>query len=522
MSLTQIVLFAAVALVFGLLALWASRGDNARLRGFVERSRPWLMLAASIVALYWLQTSTPIRHLDFWLPTATLGLTGLVWAATRGQRSEVRGQKSEVSGQPSAISFASTAVTALVIAGIVLLIAATRYVDAVCCVTPSRPPEIAAAGLALVAIALPSVAVARFVSGRKWLDNALVALLLTLFVLLKTEPLTAATSAVLRSLTGQSIGQAAALDVRWLGFSYIAFRLIHVLRDHANGRLPALSLREFVTYVVFFPALAAGPIDRAERFAKDLRVFDCAGDKAAARSDDVAEGLRRILIGVFKKFALADTLALVALNATNAAQVQSTPWAWVLLYAYAFRLYLDFSGYTDIAIGLGRLFGIKLPENFDRPYLRQNLTMFWNSWHMTLANWFRAYWFNPLTRWLRTASVKKGSPAGSPLSPTAIILVGQTTTMVLIGLWHGVTWNFAAWGAWHAFGLFVHNRWTAFMRGRSTGEQTTPASPWRGRALAAFNVFVTFNFVALGWVWFVLPDVGQSIAMLRTLFGFGG
>ena len=111
----------------------------------------------------------------------------------------------------------------------------------------------------------------------------------------------------------------------------------------------------------------------------------------------------------------------------------------VLLYAYAWRLYLDFSGYTDIAIGLGRLFGVRLPENFERPYLKPNLTTFWNSWHITLAQWFRAYFFNQLTRALRSRP--------RPLPAALIILIGQVGTMLLIGLWHGVTWNFVAWGA---------------------------------------------------------------------------
>ncbi len=513
MSLTQIVIFAAGALLFGALAALAARDSTGRLSALARQMRPWLMLSASVAALYWLQSSTPIRHLDFWLPTATLGLTGLVWAATRTPRPATASRHSDHAAVAAASDRRTTLLTALVIVGIITLIAATRYVDQICCLTPSRPPDIGAVGVALLICAGLCVTVSRLAAqtttGRAWLDAALVIVLLGVFVALKTEPLTTNVSAILRTLTGQSVSQASALDVRWLGFSYIAFRLIHVLRDHASGRLPALTLREFVTYVVFFPALAAGPIDRAERFVKDLRGWDAGADAAAARAEDVAEGLRRILIGVFKKFAIADTLALIALDPANAGQIQGMGWAWALLYAYAFRLYFDFSGYTDIAIGMGRLFGTRLPDNFDRPYLRPNLTMFWNSWHMTLANWFRAYWFNPLTRWLRTAG-------GASLNPSAIIFIGQTSTMLLIGLWHGVTWNFALWGAWHALGLFVHNRWTAFVRSRGWG---APASNWRSQALHAFNIVLTFHFVALGWVWFVLPDVGQALTLFARLFG---
>ena len=120
--------------------------------------------------------------------------------------------------------------------------------------------------------------------------------------------------------------------------------------------------------------------------------------------DSTLIGGKRIIIGIFSKFVLADGLALIALNNINSRQVNSTGWLWVMLYAYAFRIFFDFSGYTDIAIGMGQLLGIQLPENFEKPYLKQNLTLFWNSWHITLAQWFRAYFFNPLTRALRANS----------------------------------------------------------------------------------------------------------------------
>ncbi len=211
-----------------------------------------------------------------------------------------------------------------------------------------------------------------------------------------------------------------------------------------------MSLAEYVTYLVFFPTLSAGPIDRLERFTVDLRT-------APKRTpEEIGEAGKRLLIGLFKKFAVADTLALIALNATNAAQVHGAGWAWVLLYAYALQIFFDFSGYTDIAIGLGRLMGFKLPENFNAPYLKPNLTQFWNNWHMTLTQWFRAYFFNPVTRLLRSGKRRLPIPV--------IILLTQILTMVLIGLWHGATPNFVVWGAWHGLGLFIHNRWSELTR----------------------------------------------------------
>ena len=428
MNLTHIVVFSALAGLFGLtFSIGALRA-----RPFMQPLRHWVMLVASVVALYWLQTSTPIRNLDFWLPTASLGLTIVVWAATQVPTSATQAPTTQAqpvskpAPKATPVDVPGTLVTLAVIATVVAALALMRYVPALCCVTPSRPPDILAVliGLALIAgLAFGSNAL--FPRLPRLLNLAVIAII-ALFVILKLDALAQGVSAGLRVLTGQATDQASGLDLRWLGFSYIAFRLMHVLRDRATGRLApgALSLREFVSYVLFFPALTAGPIDRAERFVKDYR------NPAAPQLVDVLEGGRRIITGVFKKFVLADLLAIVALNGANALQTQSTLWMWVLVYAYALRIYFDFSGYTDVAIGLGRCFGIKLPENFERPYLKSNLTQFWNSWHITLAQWFRAYFFNPVTRALRTRKL----PGGKAFTPSAIIFIGQTGTMLLIGL----------------------------------------------------------------------------------------
>jgi D-alanyl-lipoteichoic acid acyltransferase DltB (MBOAT superfamily) len=383
---------------------------------------------------------------------------------------------------------------------VVILIAATRFLDRswVSWLTPSRPPDVLVVAIALVLGAVVGSGLARFLPANLRLISALVWMLIGLFVMLKSEPLSLWASMGVRALMGQSVGQASALDWRWLGFSYLAFRLMHALRDRLAKRLPALSLSEFVTYALFFPALTAGPIDRADRFVKELR----------QPSPAWVEGAVRLAVGVFKKFVLADTLALLALSAQNAAQARSTVWLWILLYAYAGRIYFDFSGYTDIALGLGRLLGFTLPENFDRPYLKPNLTVFWNSWHMSLAQWFRAYFFNPLTRALRSR----------PLPPWVIILIGQAGTMVLIGLWHGVTWNFAAWGLWHAVGLFAHSRYAEFARPRLPWLE---AHPRLRRAAAVAGTVFTFHYVALGWVWFALPNLSLSLRVFGKLFGLG-
>lgn len=255
-------------------------------------------------------------------------------------------------------------------------------------------------------------------------------------------------------------------------------------------------------YMVFFPALTAGPIDRLERFIQDLR------QDSPFSVDDLIVSGRRLAIGMFKKFVLADTLALIAINPLNVEQIRTTSWMWVLLYAYALQIYLDFSGYTDIALGIGKLLGINLPENFNKPYLKSNLAHFWNNWHMTLTQWFRAYYFNPLVRSLRRSKTR--------FSPALVVLFSQLSTMLLIGLWHGISWNFALWGVWHGLGLFVHNRWSEWIKPRLLFLE---CSSFLQRAYTVLGVLLTFHFVTLGWVWFALPQVSQATMVFSSLFG---
>ena len=386
--------------------------------------------------------------------------------------------------------------TACVIALVVLLIGLLRTIELPFAFLASQPPQLWAVLIGLAICATLVLAATRLPATQR-LGWAFVLGLIALFVLLKAEPFAQAISQILRSLNQQNAAEASARDLSWLGFSYIAFRLIHVLREKHNNKLPAMALHEFVVYVLFFPALTAGPIDRSDRFIKDLRA-PFVLDEATA-----TEATRRILIGIFKKFALADTLALIALNEMNAAQLRPGVWAWMVVFAYALRIYFDFSGYTDIALGLARWFGIKLPENFNNPYLKPNLTQFWNNWHMSLSQWFRAYWFNPLTRALRQ------SPIPNPQS--LIIFLSQSSTMLLIALWHGITLNFVAWGVWHALGLFVHNRWAEFAKTKGWA-QPRPVTNLLGTA-------ATFVFVSLGWVWFALPSVNLSLAVFKRLVG---
>jgi D-alanyl-lipoteichoic acid acyltransferase DltB (MBOAT superfamily) len=479
MTLTNILAFSFISPFVGFLA-----------RG---RWRNWTLLIISVLAIYWLQPSTSIRHLDFWFPTVSIALAIIVWAATLTTEED-----------SSAHKFRGDIITGVVISGIILGIGLTRYIDPICCLTPTRPPQITQILLVLISVAVSTTLIIKFHLNTTQVMNGLVLIILILFIVLKTDPLAESVSAILRRLMGQSTELASAADLRWLGFSYVAFRLIHTLRDRVAGRLPDLTLQEYIIYIIFYPAYTAGPIDRVQRFTKELR------QPFTLSAIDAKDGGYRLIIGIFRKFVVADSLALIAHNSINATQTTSTGWLWVMLYAYSFRIYFDFSGYTDIALGLGRFLGIHLPENFDRPYFKHNLTTFWNSWHITLAQWFRAYYFNPLTRAMRTSSKN--------ISMTHIIFLGQVSTMVLIGLWHGVTWNFAVWGLWHGIGLFINNR---------ISERTRPylveldKRPRLRRLSDGLGTLLTFNYVTLGWVWFALPSIQMSWNTILNLFGLG-
>jgi alginate O-acetyltransferase complex protein AlgI len=478
MTLTHIAIAAGLAVITGWL--------------LPSRWRGWLLMIASVIAVYWLSPALTIRSLDFVLPTATLVLAVAVWWFTRPAEATLSHEDRVALG---------------LLAALVIGLSATRYLVPELRPTPSRAPDVLAVAVGLALAGLIIWLLGKVGRGRRGFLMAVILGIVAIFVVLKAEPLALLAAGGLRRLSGQQADLARVTDLTWLGFSYVAFRLIHMLRDRQAGKLPELGLREALTYVIFFPALVAGPIDRAERFIRDYRVLpDIAGLDAARW----VEGGTRILVGIFKKFVVADSLVLLALTADNAGQFTSAWGGWVLVYGYGLRLFLDFSGYSDIAIGIGILFGIKLPENFERPYLKTSVTAFWQSWHITLSNWARFYVFSPLSRALMLRQ---------PRPPMlAVVFVSQVATMLVIGLWHGVSWTFVAWGLWHAAGLFVHKWWGDRMRKTYLGLKERPRLKW---AWDAGAWLVTLQFVMLGWVWFALPEIGQAGTVFLKLFGIG-
>ncbi len=479
----------APLLIFFILAV----GVRWLLRG-AWRGRGLLLISA--LAVFWIQPGNPLRNLDFWLPCATIAFVVLGWAITAPAAAPERSWRANIS------SF-------IILLGVILLMGGLRFLDLpVWLVFPAAPPP------TWVLAGLCAAAGAIFLGG--WLARSPAIQrrllwvwffwLLLCLVALKTAPLQAAVSGLWRGFMGQDVTLAQASDLQWLGFSYLAFRLIHTLRDRQAGRLPVLTLEEFTNYAIFFPSFTAGPIARVENFVKDLRQTSLQTGPAL---DDLIEGSRRVLVGLVKKFVIADTLGLIALTTQNAYQVKPGGWIWVLVYAYTLQIYCDFGGYSDIAIGIGRVKIIRLPENFQKPYLRTNLTQFWNNWHMSLTQWFRSYYFNPLARALRMSHWKPDQ--------RLVLFLCQVSTMVLIGLWHGVTWNFVLWGLWHGVGQFIQNRWSESRRGKPDPLQERPG--WM-KVRTAGEWLLTFNYVALGWVWFATDAPATAWVVFQRLAGF--
>ncbi len=280
----------------------------------------------------------------------------------------------------------------------------------------------------------------------------------------------------------------------WIGVSYFIFRLIHVSLDARRGRLGDATLSETLVYALHPTTLVAGPIDRIQHSIIEQR---CNPENP---SQYVADGLWRLFVGAFKKYALANLFySFVVAYDINREIGQPAVMTWLWLLAYAFYLYFDFAAYSDIAIGAGRLMGLRLPENFANPYLSPTIARFWQTWHITLSNWLRDYIFFPLSRSLLKRS-------GSRFS-TPIMLFSHMTTMVACGLWHGLTLGFVGWGMWHGLGLFVYSQVPALRR--RFGLPVLPLAP---------SVALTFLFVTLGWVFFN-HDLNTALTIFKRLVG---
>lgn len=278
-----------------------------------------------------------------------------------------------------------------------------------------------------------------------------------------------------------------------LAISFFAFEFIHYLVEVGKGGEPIRRPDDFALFALHFPSLVAGPIKRYQEYAPAL----LAG-LARVTVDDVAAGAQRIALGVVKKVLLADNLTLMLNFYGDRFASLSVGEAWLFLAGLAARILLDFSGYTDMALGFSRLMGIRLPENFHWPYLATSLRDFWSRWHMSLTSWIRDYVYIPL-----------GGNRHGRLRQLANGLI----VFALCGLWHGPAWHFVLWGVWHGVGLAVNHSYAPILGAPGR---------WLQRAFTRLPVLgwaLTLLFVAFGWLLFFY-EPAQAGAMAGKLLGF--
>lgn len=257
-----------------------------------------------------------------------------------------------------------------------------------------------------------------------------------------------------------------------IGISFYTFQTISYLVDVYRGTIkPCDTLEDFAFYLSFFPQLVAGPIVRAKDFLPQIQ------QRLSFSSEEMGEGLFMILKGLVKKAIIADYISqyadIVYANPSGYSGLENL----MAMYTYTLQIYCDFSGYSDMAIGLALVMGFKLPENFRSPYNSMDITEFWRRWHISLSTWLRDYIYIPLG----------GNRYGEERQFLYLMV-----TMLIGGLWHGADWKFVFWGGMHGLGLIVHK----------IVSQTIKQMEWNPKPLQPISWLLTFHFVAFLWVYF--------------------
>lgn len=286
-----------------------------------------------------------------------------------------------------------------------------------------------------------------------------------------------------------------------LGISFFTFTQIAYLVDCSRGMVREANLVHYALFVTYFPHLIAGPVlhhgEMMPQFARPATY--------RATAENFAVGLTIFFIGLFKKIVIADGIAphvAPVFSAAAAGQSLTMLDAHGGVLSYAFQLYFDFSGYSDMAIGLSRIFGIALPLNFNSPYKAVNIIDFWRRWHMTLSRFLRDYLYIALG----------GNRHGKARRYLNLML-----TMVLGGLWHGAAWTFVIWGAIHGALLALNHGWHALKR------RWIPSLPaGAGRVLRPFSVLLTFYAVTVAWAFFRAENLSAAIALVKAMAGCNG
>ncbi len=273
-----------------------------------------------------------------------------------------------------------------------------------------------------------------------------------------------------------------------VGISFYVFRSMSYTIDYYRGNVEREpSFLRYATFVSLFPQLLMGPIDRAGSLLPQLR------RTPKVSRQDVADGLSLFVVGLFKKVALADYLALYVNQVYDLPGEYEAPALLLATFAFAWQIYFDFSGYTDMARGIARLMGIRLMLNFNNPYLATGLGDFWRRWHISLSTWFRDYVYIPLG----------GSRKGSFNTYRNLCLV-----MVISGLWHGAAWTFILWGAVHALGY-------------SLTRSLERATFYKERVPKPLKQLLTFSIVSFAWIFFRANSISDAWLVVTRIFRFG-
>jgi D-alanyl-lipoteichoic acid acyltransferase DltB (MBOAT superfamily) len=272
------------------------------------------------------------------------------------------------------------------------------------------------------------------------------------------------------------------LSVQKLGLSYILFRFVHYLIESYKNKIHKSNFITFLNYIFFFPSIIAGPIDTYNNFS-----FWIGNSKLKYHRSLFFAGVTRIFIGSVKTIGIVPFIIHYATDYTILTANFSPPLAiFISLLAYSAYIYLDFSGYSDIAIGSAYLIGIKTPENFNNPYISQNLSEFWKRWHITFSMFLKLYVFKP--------SILLYNKLINPKHRLLVTVLCYLTTFVICGIWHGDKINFLYWGLWHGVGLAANKIWSVKIKPRIPFSNT--------RAYLFISVFTTFIYVTIGWVFF--------------------
>ena len=303
-----------------------------------------------------------------------------------------------------------------------------------------------------------------------------------------------------------------------LGISFFTFTQISYLVDLAQGQAERQDLLSYVLFVTFFPHLIAGPI----LHHKEMMPQFAAGRRFRLVPEDVSLGLTWFLLGLGKKVLIADQLSAGADIAFAHAGAQTATAAWAGLVLYTMQLYFDFSGYSDMAIGLARIFSIRFPLNFDSPFKATSVTEYWQRWHMTLTRYVTLYLYNPLLLSMQRRRLAAGKKISRKSLATtsgfaAMVAYPTVATMFLTGLWHGAGVQFLIFGLLHGVYLTANQAWRHFRQRRRGAEPTEPVGV--PRMLMRVGVYVQ---VALALVFFRADSLAAALAMMRDLFGVHG